>query len=143
MNGQRQLDSSAPEAGGMLLGRLIVETNHVVIDEATIPMKGDRRGRFFYNRSKARAQQHINLAWEISERTRNYLGEWHTHPEDDPSPSGHDLNNWRRIAEIAQYEQDYLIFAIVGRENTRAWEFNKIIGAPDELEHLSLPMNRL
>ncbi len=133
MNEQRQLDAVATEAGGMLLGRLISETDDVIVDEATEPTNADRRGRFFFDRSRVAAQQYINLVWERSARTRIYLGEWHTHPEDDPSPSPQDLKNWRRITRTAQYEQEHLIFAIVGRKNTRVWECDKHSRAVCEL----------
>jgi integrative and conjugative element protein (TIGR02256 family) len=134
---QRQLNSTASEAGGMLLGRLINGSDDVIIDEVTEPASSDRRGRLFFMRSKKHAQQHVNSAWEESERTRNYLGEWHTHPEDDPVPSTQDLYNWRRIATVAQYEQDYLFFIIVGRNKTRIWELHKVRGTLAELPLLS------
>ena len=93
MSAYRQLDSNAPESGGMLLGRFISGADDVVIDEITEPSDTDQRGRYFYKRSKDQAQHRINAAWEESGHTRNYLGEWHSHPEDDPSPSNQDLNN--------------------------------------------------
>jgi integrative and conjugative element protein (TIGR02256 family) len=125
LDGQRQADAASDEAGGMLLGRLIHETNDVVVDEATEPTGEDRRGRYFFNRAKAAAQRYINLVWGLSGSTRIYLGEWHTHPEDDPSPSDHDLGNWRRIAKKAKYDQDFLIFVIVGRKKIRVWVCDK------------------
>lgn len=125
INNQRQLKTTAPEAGGMILGRLITQSDDVVIDEVTEPTTSDRRGRFFFMRSKKHAQQHVNVAWKESNSTRIYLGEWHTHPEDDPTPSSIDFDNWRRIARVAQYEQGFLLFIIAGWKETRIWEFNK------------------
>jgi integrative and conjugative element protein (TIGR02256 family) len=130
---QRQLSSTAPESGGMLLGRLVIESRNVVIDEVTEPAASDHRGRFFFVRSWKHAQQRVDSAWEESDCTRNYLGEWHTHPEVDPTPSPKDLRNWRRIAEAARYEQDFLFFVIVGTEKTRIWELDKTKGILSEL----------
>lgn len=118
----------------MLLGRLINETDDLVVDEATAPTGKDRRGRFFFNRARAAAQRYINLVWRKSGSTRVYLGEWHTHPEDVPAPSGHDLGNWRRITKEAKYHQDSLIFAIVGRQKTRVWICDKSSLTVSELE---------
>src|SRR5689334_3685045 len=77
----RQVTHSAPESGGMLLGRMITDSDDVVIDTATLPSSGDRRGRYFYQRARESAQHFINTNWEKSHQTVNYLGEWHTHPE--------------------------------------------------------------
>lgn len=136
LENHRQEDGAAPEGGGMLLGRLIEETDDVVIDEATVPSGEDRRGRFFFNRAKTAAQRYINLVWRTSRNTHIYLGEWHTHPEDTPNPSDHDLTNWRRLANQSKYEQDFLIFAIVGRKSTRVWICHKASLAILELKYL-------
>lgn len=118
----------------MLLGRLIDETDDVVVDEATAPTVEDSQGRFFFNRAKAAAQRYINFVWRKSRSTRVYLGEWHTHPEDLPIPSDHDLRNWRRITKKAKYDQNSLIFVIVGRQRIRVWICDKCSLAVSELE---------
>ncbi|MBX9600039.1 MAG: Mov34/MPN/PAD-1 family protein [Bryobacteraceae bacterium] len=119
---RRQLNDSTPEAGGIILGRLIVDSEDVVIDEVVGPLQGDRGSRFTFFRPKDRAQKIVEVAWESSRGTKVYLGEWHTHPENDPSPSSQDLRNWRGILRNARYEQDSLLFLIAGRANMRLWE---------------------
>jgi integrative and conjugative element protein (TIGR02256 family) len=135
----RQLSPKAREAGGMLLGRLIDETQDVVIDAVTIPSHIDKRGRFFFFRDRLLAQRHVNIAWQESGHIRIYLGEWHSHPEDDPCPSQQDLKNWQRIGRATDYEQDFLLFVIVGRKNTRIWELGKGKTLPVQLEPSSIP----
>lgn len=121
----RQVDAVSHEAGGMLLGRLIDGSDDIVVDEATEPTGADRRGRYFFNRARAAAQRYIDIVWGRSKGTSVYLGEWHSHPEDDPSPSGQDEVNWRRITRKARYDQDFLIFVIVGRRLIRIWRCDK------------------
>lgn len=121
----RQLDIHAKEAGGMLLGRIIENCDDIVIDEVTTPLASDKSGRFFFFRGKKAAQKLIDESWQKSEATRIYLGEWHTHPEDEPTPSSQDLANWNRIVNKAVYEQESLFFLIVGRKRVRLWEINK------------------
>ncbi len=128
-----QSDAEATEAGGVLLGRLILNTDDIIIDEATDPTDSDQRGRFFFKRAQRTTQQRIINAWTTSAGTQIYLGEWHTHPEDDPVPSRQDLRNWRRIMHSAKYEQEYLLFVIVGKQCTRIWEAGKASGAIQEL----------
>lgn len=130
----RQLSGRDAEAGGMMLGRLVVESNDLVIDEVTEPTKLDQKGRFFFIRRRRAAQRRVNQAWLNSNGTLNYLGEWHSHPEDDPTPSYIDIGNWRRIVAEARFEQDFLLFAIVGRQRTRLWEIARSCRDLTELE---------
>lgn len=109
------------EAGGILIGRISSRENNILIDVATSPHSNDIRKRFFFFRRKEKAQQIVNKYWQKSGGTKIYLGEWHTHPESNPNPSLHDLKNWINIFSKATYEQDFLVFTIVGTENICCW----------------------
>jgi integrative and conjugative element protein (TIGR02256 family) len=126
----RQLRTQEPEAGGLLLGRLINESEDVIADQVTEPSASDRRGRFRFFRQRQSAQRFVDRAWIESFSTRNYLGEWHTHPEDVPSPSSHDLGEWSRIVATSVFEQKSLFFVIVGRVCIRVWEYAKGADGP-------------
>lgn len=121
----RQLDRNALEAGGVLLGRFIQGTNDIIVDDATAPGHDDAASRFTFRRSRRRTQGIIEQVWRESRGTCNYLGEWHTHPEDNPSPSTIDLANWQRIVDTARYEQENLLFVIVGLRHICVWEVSK------------------
>lgn len=125
MDQHRQIEPNAPEAGGILLGRLIVDSHDIVIDDVAVPSEHDRASRFRFFRSKRNANTVIRKTWSSSNATCIYLGEWHTHPEDTPSPSWTDLRNWRRVLRKSCIEQDFLLFAIVGRVDLRLWELTK------------------
>jgi integrative and conjugative element protein (TIGR02256 family) len=115
----------SPEAGGVLLGRLSVNSTDAVVDEATRPSRSDRRSRFRFFRAQPAAQAAVNDAWSRSGGTVNYLGEWHTHPEDEPQASRIDLSEWRRLVRSQTYEQHSLFFLIAGRRAIRAWEMSR------------------
>lgn len=121
----KQAKPEDPEAGGILLGRLLRDSEDVIVDQATPPGESDRRSRTYFVRSLMPAQRKVDAAWASSEGTSNYVGEWHTHPEPHPSPSPHDRRDWRRIAKKARYAQESLFFVIVGTESVRAWECDK------------------
>jgi len=121
----RQLREDLPEAGGLLLGRFFEDRPDLLIDEATVPTSIDRRSRFAIFRPKEGAQRLIDSAWKASGGTRNFLGEWHSHPEPRPTPSCRDLANWRRISRKAEYEQSGLLFIIVGSDEIKAWEVRR------------------
>jgi integrative and conjugative element protein (TIGR02256 family) len=72
-----QVGKDDPEAGGILLGRLIIDSEDVVIDEATKPAPEDRRSRFYFRRSNKPALRRVTEAWETSGGTQVYLGDWH------------------------------------------------------------------
>lgn len=105
------------EAGGILLGRMIVDTEDIVIDLVTEPQKNDIRKRRFFRRNNEH-QQIIDREWHKSKGTCNYLGEWHTHPEKVPIPSSVDLENWIKQLHVANYEGSGLFFIIVGIKET-------------------------
>lgn len=108
------------EAGGILLGRYLVESSHVVVDEVTVPQKADKRSRFGFFRS----HQHSTLAqarWAASHGTAAYLGLWHTHPEADPTPSYVDRNDWSKAIAMDSFDGEELFFPIVGTERIRVW----------------------
>jgi integrative and conjugative element protein (TIGR02256 family) len=121
----------ADEAGGILLGRVINETGDVVVDEATEPMLHDVRRRFAFFRRKQPTQRLVDRAWANSGGTRIYLGEWHSHPEERPSPSRPDLENWHAIVNGATYEQDDLVFVIIGTESLGVWTLRRGDEAPE------------
>ena len=112
------------EAGGVLLGRHLLGSEHTVIDEVTIPQRTDRRGRCRFFRSK----KHETLArrrWQEQMSTMAYLGLWHTHPEDDPTPSSIDRTDWQQTVARDTFEGNHLFFPIIGRRHIRVWCLNR------------------
>jgi len=113
------------EAGGVLLGRFILNSKNIVVDRVTVPMIGDLRERYKFIRGEKMHQRVIQSAWEKSGGTCNYLGEWHTHPEKYPSPSDQDIQNWRRILRTGVFSSLCLYFVIVGTRESYIWEGNR------------------
>lgn len=131
-----QGESTKKEAGGILLGRYILDCEDVVVDKITDPMKGDRRSRLRFFRSACLHQQAINKAWISSGGTCNYLGEWHTHPETDPSPSIIDILGWRKRLLFDRFDSDVLFFVIVGTQRINAWQGYRKTLAIEELRQV-------
>lgn len=118
----RQTTATAKEAGGILLGRYIIDCQDVVVDEATTPTRSDRRARFTFHRDATPHQRIIDERWHASQGRFHYLGEWHTHPETSPTPSSVDLADWRRRLRTDRFDADSLLFVIVGTRDLRMWE---------------------
>lgn len=125
IDNQLQTRHDACEAGGVLLGRIIVERPDFIVDVVTGPTKEDKRTPTNFVRAEQPTQSIIVKAWRNSRGERNYLGEWHTHPENDPTPSPIDRANWRRLARTAQFDQEVLFFIIAGLKRKRVWEVSR------------------
>ncbi|MDF4203106.1 Mov34/MPN/PAD-1 family protein [Maribacter sp. SA7] len=126
----KQIESESTEAGGVILGRILKETNHLIIDEITTPFKSDIRKRFYFKRRKESHQKIVDKRWKESDKTENYFGEWHTHAEDNPTPSYVDKDDWKRRVKRDKLFLDFLVSIIVGRESIEVWltdENEKII----------------
>ncbi len=120
MTAYRQSNANDDEACGALLGRLFEENDDIAIDEVTIPQKEDIRRRTSVHRSP----KHSDLAvarWRESGRTESFHGLWHTHPENDSTPSSIDYADWKRVIRNGQYPGTRLVFVIVGIKEVSVW----------------------
>lgn len=117
-----QRASGDPEAGGVLLGRHLRNSTDIVVDVVSEPAEDDRRTRFAFFRSKHAHQAIIDKRWFDSRGTCVYLGEWHTHPEPDPTPSRTDLAQWRRHLRSDDVDDVHIYFLIVGQTTVAVWQ---------------------
>lgn len=122
----RQIDTSNKEAGGILLGRFVLDSNNIIIDKVTSPQSKDRRSRFSFKKLDSYHQYRINKEWTESEGKINFIGEWHSHPESHPNPSSLDVQEWKRKSKEDVYDNSFLIFIIVGIESISAWSVTKV-----------------
>jgi integrative and conjugative element protein (TIGR02256 family) len=121
LNSYRQVASDSREAGGVLLGRHLVECEDLIVDEATVPGAHDKRSWASFFRSFAHQKTALKR-WKERKQKSAYLGSWHTHPESDPRPSSIDLADWRKALSKDRYEGASLYFAIVGIDRLRMWQ---------------------
>lgn len=91
----KQILSRQPEQGGTLLGEW--RGQHMRVTGITRPQPQDRATRHSFIRCGHTHSKLIRKEWEVSGGLTNYLGEWHTHPELNPSPSDIDKTNWKRL----------------------------------------------
>lgn len=105
----RQVSRWRREAGGQLFAR--IEGHRIVVVEATGPRSGDRRTRtgYFPDRAAERA--------EISSRHAvglHFVGDWHTHPDREPQPSGRDLESMAECFRKSVHQLNGFVLIIVG-----------------------------
>lgn len=112
------------EAGGVLMGRHLLDSHDIVVDEVSTPQDTDRRSRYNFFRSRKHEQVARNR-WLQEHNTSAYLGLWHTHPESDPLPSDVDRNDWKQAIASDTFEGDRMFFPIVGTHCIRVWTLSR------------------
>lgn len=106
----RQAGFFSKEAGGQLFGRA-VDTGLLVIC-ASGPYPGDTRTRTSYRSAPTAAS---NAIATMRANGLFYLGEWHTHPERHPHPSGSDVDAFIRLGQRSTFATAVPILAIQGQ----------------------------
>ena len=107
----KQLSWWQSEAGGHLYARM--EGNVIRVVRATGPQPGDLRRRFFFSFSKMRAQTEIDQQFLEG---LEYVGDWHTHPEDKPTPSNIDIATMKSRFHLSEHRLQAFLFVIVGKK---------------------------
>ena len=98
------------EAGGQLFARLSL--SRIVIGEATGPRRTDRRTRTSYVPDRAAEQREINSRHADG---LHYVGDWHTHPEMVPRPSGLDIASISDSVRKSTHALNGFLLVIVGQ----------------------------
>ena len=101
----------AREAGGQLFAR--VDGGAINIVEATGPRPTDRRSRYNYVPDRRAEQREIDERFLLG---LHFVGDWHTHPQDIPRPSGVDLVSTADGVRKSRHSLNAFVMAIVGRE---------------------------
>lgn len=98
------------EVGGVLLG--LQRQPHLHVCEASTPKRADRASPTRFWRSPVGHQAFADAAWRRSGGHVTYLGEWHSHSQDNPLPSAIDRGSWAKTRHLHRRP---LVFLIVGR----------------------------
>lgn len=96
------------ERGGILLGSR--RGLHLHVEAATVPSRWDKGTMFAFHRGTAGHQAAALRRWKSSRNTSDWLGEWHSHPEQFPSPSNIDLKCWNSIVHHHGRPMVFVIF---------------------------------
>lgn len=99
------------EAGGQLFS-LSPHVSEVVISVATGPHRRDKRARCQFVPDLSSATRDRETQFAVG---RHAVGLWHTHPEDNPYPSGLDCKSTREYLDAFNGEMDGFLLIIIGR----------------------------
>lgn len=118
---QRKLRDT--ESGGIILGRIMANT--IQVQRLSVPTELDKCSRMNFERHRLSAQIVINYEHANTYGQVTYLGEWHTHPEDHPSPSETDIKMIKQQFAQNKIHTEFLILLIQGRKALFAALINK------------------
>ena len=107
-----QNDNMKPESGGLLLGYR--HGNNFEITKVTVPQSKDIQKKVYFERNDSNHLSIFSMLRKHSNRKISFLGEWHTHPESNPTPSLLDLKEWQKTKKN---NNESLVFCIIGIEN--------------------------
>jgi len=97
------------EAGGSLFAR--IEQQLITIEAVTGPRPTDQRTRYSYSPDRLAEQREIEAFYK---HDLHYVGDWHTHPEKIPVPSGTDERTMASRVLESKHQLRGFVFAIVG-----------------------------
>jgi len=111
----KQKNKKDNESGGILIGQ--IKDDEIFILKASIPNKFDKASRYYFECNKDAAQIIINYEFYNSGRKSIYIGEWHTHPENTPTPSSIDKRMIKEQFKKNKLNEPFLILIIQGLED--------------------------
>jgi len=121
MQQYRQMNALSPEAGGVIFGRELIDTDNLIINNMTEPYEHDKRSRFSFRRKDTGHIEYYKRIYDESGGIIKYVGEWHTHPEKIPKYSILDKREWMKILKEKPAIPP-LYFIIIGIEVWRIWK---------------------
>lgn len=112
LNSFTQNSTNAPEAGGIIIGKII--QGQINIIKLSVPTILDKSSRTNFERNKVSAQIILDYEFYNSNGQLTYLGEWHTHPEPFPVPSRTDLQMLKQQFKHNKIMTEFILLLIKG-----------------------------
>ena len=106
----RQQGRIKTELGGQLFAKFV--KNEVRVIRATGPNATDKRGWAWFKPDQRK--QNIEIKRLFDDRL-HFVGDWHTHPEREPSPSSWDLESMEDCFRKSRHQLKAFLMVIVGR----------------------------
>lgn len=104
------------ESGGIILGEIDGD-GEIFVKKISFPNIHDKSSRCYFERDKVVAKILIDYEFYNSGGKIVYLGEWHTHPEPIPTPSGTDISMIKNQYKNNNINGDFLLLMIQGTED--------------------------
>lgn len=121
-------NSFPDETGGILIGSYTKSLDCAAVELVTGPPKDSKRGRTWFKRGVQGLRKLLGNYWK---RNRFYVGEWHFHPNGEPSPSDTDKNQLKAICKSRDYDCSAPVLVIVGGKLPEDWNIRAFVSPRD------------
>jgi integrative and conjugative element protein (TIGR02256 family) len=112
--------ASRTETGGVLAGHGDLMKGEAQVTHASKPGPKARRTMFSFSRDTKYCQKFLDEIAANSDGRIDYVGEWHKHHEESPTPSSRDIITSTNIAKSSDYHVNQCLLLIIGRSNCRS-----------------------
>ena len=101
------------EVGGILIGYYNRCHDCAIVTDCSGPPRDSECGKSFFYRGIQGLQNWLIRLWNLRQR-RYYLGEWHFHPNANPTPSSVDIDQMKSNSEKESYSCPEPVSLILG-----------------------------
>jgi integrative and conjugative element protein (TIGR02256 family) len=105
---------------------------HIEITDATFQGQNDVATPSSFERLDERHASEIFTTWEAEHHRVALVGDWHSHPIGDGSPSGTDRRAWRKLIECSKTACVGLILG--ASSSPRVFLVRRVISFPEVVE---------
>lgn len=106
--------TGAKQSAGVMIGRRIIDTEDVVVDEVTVEALGKRAFRSSEPHESAHTGWHLRTDGRVG-----YLGEWQAY---GGQGDARHMREWERRLREDKPGVDHVLFALVYPDGVRLWE---------------------
>jgi len=110
---QYQQKNGEFESGGILVGEVYLRQNKVIVRQVIVSKKA-KRSLFGVNIDKVEMQYELEKTRINTNYQYYYIGDWHTHSEQHPTPSMVDNISYKKTVRKAVLQTNFVVFLIVG-----------------------------
>lgn len=116
------------ETGGVLVGRYNESLDLALVTQLPEAPTDSQSGRSTFSRGVRGLRELFTTLWEADAGLREYyLGEWHFHPGQGPTPSRVDDERMHRIGRNPRYRCPEPVLLIVGGDADLGWSIGAYV----------------
>ena len=101
------------ESGGILVGEIYPTDNKAIVKHIIVSKRATR-SFMGVNIDKKEMQEELERIRKYTDYKYYYIGDWHTHPEKNPTPSWTDKRSYKKTLKTIVLQTNFVVFLIVG-----------------------------
>lgn len=117
----KQTDKTTDESAGLLIASPTADDKSYWLNGITTPKPTDKRTPVSFKLDDRQHKLEVEQIFKQTNGQRDYFGTWHTHPQNDPSPSKIDKKDWQQHAK--DNPDRPLVFIIVGIKQIKLYSY--------------------